>query len=174
MARYYRRRRIYRKKNRWNIEQRVSNSGATVWQNGQGTGAFNKQLLFPVVPSSDTEGVRKVKNISISACLMSESFNSGSTPIYWALIYAPEGVAIGELQRTGELYQPSQYVINSGILSSQLNTSNHYRISSRLARNLRANDRIYLLLGTQLYVPTNTNASAPGVSWLCRYAICYN
>ena len=173
MARYYRKRRRTYKKNKWNIEQRASNSIANAWQTIASAGSFNKQILVPVVPATATEGVRKVKNISISAAMQyggpSGTNTSAYGPIYWALIYAPEGVTINELKTDGELYQPSNYVINSGIIDNQ-NTAK-YRISSRLARNLKANDRIYLLMGTN--IPTN-GTDLPGISWLVRYAICFN
>ena len=167
MARYYRRKRIYRKKNKWNIEQRASTSASNAWRQITTAGSFSQQILVPIVPAIQQEGVRKVKNISISMAMV----NSGNYygPIYWALIYAPEGTVINELKYDDELYQPSNFVINSGIISNQ--NENKYRISSRLARNLNANDRIYLLMGTR---PTQIGGDLPTINWLVRYAVCFN
>lgn len=170
MARYYRRRRIYRKKNKWNIEQKPSLTASSAWQTISTEGSFRNQVLVPIVPAISQEGVRKVKNISISAAIVDSGSSTGTSgPIYWALIYAPEGTVINELRWADELYQPSNFVINSGILDNS-NTSK-YRITSRLARNLNANDRIYLLLGTN----TSTgNYPLPSINWLTRYAVCFN
>lgn len=173
MAKYYRRRRFYRKKHSWNIEQRASRSASNAWQTITSDGSFNRQILFPVVNATGTEGVRKVKNIGISMSITSNPNHDTShtaNPIYWALIYCPEGTIINELKFNGELYQPSQYVINSGIIDPE--NTNKYRISSKLARNLKANDRIYLLLGQNATDATNDRPAA--INWLCRYAICFN
>ena len=173
MARYYRKKRYY-KKHKWNIEQRASNSVASAWTTINNQGSFNRQILVPVVPAISQEGVRKVKNISISAAIAyqgttgSTSTNPSYGPIYWALIYAPEGTTINELKFNDELYQPSNFVINSGIIDNTNNTK--YRISSRLARNLKANDRIYLLMGTNV----SSGEQPAGINWLIRYAVCFN
>lgn len=168
MARYYRKRRTYRKKNKWNIEQRASSTSANAWQTISTANSFTRQVLVPIVPAISQEGVRKVKNISVSMAIQDDNSNASDNSIYWALIYAPEGTIINELKKDGELYQPSNFVINSGIFDSQ-NTSK-YRISSRLARNLNANDRIYLLLGQDA-----TSSDGPSrIAWLVRYAVCFN
>ena len=119
MARYYRRRRIYRKKNKWNIEQKPSQTASSAWVTSSNTDSFKYQVLIPVVPAISQEGVRKVKNISISAAMSNKGSTTGTTgPIYWALIYAPEGTIINELHYQGDLYQPSNFVINSGIIDN--------------------------------------------------------
>lgn len=180
MARYYRKRRFYRKKNKWDIEQRASTTYQNAWQSVSGSGVFNRQVLVPIVPSIEQEGVRKVKNISISMAISYTGQTTSSSltdltrsygPVYWALIYCPEGTAINNLSYGGELYKPSNYVINSGIIDN--NNADKYRISSRLARNLRANDRIYLILGTNVDTSTTGNLP-PSINWLVRYAVCFN
>ena len=70
MARYYRKRRRVYKKNKWNIEQRASNSIASAWVTGSASGSFNRQILVPVVPATATEGVRKGYAV-ISGCYTS-------------------------------------------------------------------------------------------------------
>lgn len=171
MARYYRRRRFYRKKNKWSIEQRSGFIAGGGWSTA--TDAYlNRQALIPVVAATDQEGVRKAKNISISLSTPTTTTTyDANYPFYWALVYLPEGVAAQELSSTGQLYPSSQYVMNSGIVSS---VQGKMRIWSRLARNLNQGDSIYLLLGTsQAYLTDDTNFRNR-FNYLIRYAICYN
>lgn len=168
MARYYRRRRIYRKKNKWSIEQRPG----FIKGNGWSTAAdeyLNKQAFIPIVEATAQEGVRKAKNISISLATPQSALTNA--PFYWALVYLPEGQSARELSSTGQLYQPSQYVISSGIVS---NEQGKMRISSRLARNLNQGDSIYLLIGTNSAFLSNVTDASYRFNYLVRYAICYN
>lgn len=163
MARYTRTRKYYRKKNKWSIEQRPGFVAGNGWSTAQDT-FLNKQALIPIVQATQQEGVRKAKNFSISMT----SPGTSNMPIYWALIYLPEGMPPQELKSTDQLYQPSQYVINSGIITS---IEGKMRISSRLARNLNQGDSIYLVIGTNSdLLPPNLNR----FNYLVRYAICYN
>lgn len=173
MARYYKRRRyIIKKKNKWSIEQKPGFIAGNGWSNTADT-YLNRQALIPIVQSTQQEGVRKAKNISVTLTTPS---NTASTtdwnyPYYWALIYLPEGMTANELSSTSQLYQPSQYVINSGIVANQ---QGKIRISSYLARNLNQGDSIYLIIGTNSsFLPTGTN-EASRFNYLVRYAICYN
>lgn len=171
MARYRRyRRRIY-KKNKWSIEQRPGFILGAGWTTTADT-YLNRQALIPVVASTSQEGVRKAKNISISISPPStEDTLNKNNAFYWALIYLPEGQTANELSSQGQLYQPSQYVINSGIVTTE---QGKMRISSRLARNLNQGDSIYLLLGTNnLSLPASPQANQR-FNYLVRYAICYN
>lgn len=171
MARYPRRRttRIY-KKNKWSVEQKPGFIQGAGWSTTSDT-YLNRQALIPIVAATTQEGVRKAKNISVSiAPPGSQTTTAQNNPFYWALIYLPEGQTPNELSSTGQLYTPSQFVINSGIVTS---IQGKMRISSRLARNLNQGDSIYLLLGTN-------NDSLPSsqptgrFTYLVRYAICYN
>ena len=176
MARYYRRRRIYRKKNKWSIEQRPGFIAGNGWATASDT-YLNRQALIPIVQSTQQEGVRKAKNISISLSVptyqptITGTYPLTAFPFYWALIYLPEGQTPNELNSTNQLYTPSQFVISSGIVNSE---QGKMRISSRLARNLNQGDSIYLLIGTNENFIQNASDVKYRFNYLVRYAICYN
>ena len=165
MARFYRKRRFYRKKNKWSIEQRPGFVTGAGWST-TADGYLNRQALIPIVASTQQEGVRKAKNMTISLATGSNTGNS-NYPYYYALIYLPEGQTANELQSQGQLYTPSQFIISSGIVTSE---QGKMRITSRLARNLNQGDAIYLLLGTN----NNNLGSNSRFDYLVQYAICYN
>lgn len=172
MARYPRRRIIKTyKKNKWSVEQIPGFIQGAGWSSTSDE-YLNRQALIPIVKQTTQEGVRKAKNLSISiATPVLSNVDYVNAPFYWALIYLPEGQTPNELSSTGQLYTPSQFVINSGIVTS---TQGKMRIASRLARNLNQGDSIYLLLGTNVAsLPTNQNANNR-FTYLVRYAICYN
>ena len=171
MARYYRRRRIYRKKNKWSIEQRPGFIAGNGWATASDA-YLNRQALIPIVQSTQQEGVRKAKNISISLATPAYAGQANSS-FYWALIYLPEGQTANDLSSSNQLYTPSQFVISSGIVS---NEQGKMRITSRLARNLNQGDAIYLLIGTNsdLLPSSDLAANTRRFNYLVRYAICYN
>jgi len=174
MARY-RRRRYYRKKNKYNIE---TNPGKVVpddWLAPVDENAFPRSVNQVVVLPTETEGVRKVKNLTIDICSKSWFQQNNTTaggltanPIYWALVYVPEGTLPNYLNETGDLYQPSQWVLSTGILNL---ISGKSRITTRLAKNLNKGDTIYLCMGT---AEPESNRVIPTLDYLCRYAICFN
>ena len=173
MARYSRRRFRYSKKNKWSIEQRPGFIAGNGWTTTSDT-YLDRQALIPIVQSTNQEGVRKAKNISVSVAAPSlGGTNNNNYPFYWALIYAPEGVTPSELSSSGQLYQPSQYVISSGIITSE---QGKMRLSTRLAKNLNQGDGIYLLLGTNSAFINSGSTQQPSYrfNYLVRYAICYN
>ena len=84
--------------------------------------------------------------------------------IYWALVYIPEGAVTSSLfPNATTLFQPSNYVLASGIADS---SAGPIRISSRLKKNLNANDQIYLL--------TACRQQQLIFEGLVRYAIAYH
>lgn len=174
MARY-RRRRFYRRKNKYNIETNPGQIVPTDWAAPADENAFDRTFNQVVVLPTDTEGVRKVKNLTVDICLQAYYQTSstatngiGSGPIYWALVYVPEGTQPNYLNETGDLYQPSQWVLSTGILNLLNGKS---RIKTRLAKNLNKGDTIYLCMGTN---NPGADRSLPRLSYLCRYAICFN
>ena len=168
MARSYRKKyRRYRKKNKYNLEQNPGRIPSTSWNTGILDDQFENNVFTEVVPASNVEGVRKVKNLSvmISSINASTDVVSNAT-IYWALVYVPEGLVPNFLHDVGDLYQPSQWVLSTGIINTGQNRT---RITTPLAKNLNKGDRIFLVLGStalQQYLPT--------ISYLVRYAICFN
>ena len=165
MARYYRKRIYKRKRSKWSIEQRPGFILGSGWSSTQDA-YLNRQAFVPIVSSTSQEGVRKVKNITVSLAV--GGTNSADTPsYYYALIYLPEGTVYTELSSQGQLYTPSQYVISSGIITPE---QGKMRIRTRLARNLNQGDSVYLIIGTN----SNSISSASRFNYLVQYAICYN
>ena len=95
-----------------------------------------------VVPGTDVEGMRKVKHLTVSMVDTTDTLS-----FYWALVYVPQGTTPGDINISGALsasmYEPNQFVMNCGIMSSG---AGPIRISSPLARNLNDGDAIYLLV----------------------------
>lgn len=150
MARY-RKRIIYRSKRKYNIENRPLEFLTPATQEN---GFYQNQTV--IVPPSTVEGVRQVARLTVTL--------TGSNTLWWALVYIPEGVTTTSLfPNTTTLFEPSNYVLNSGVLDSDAGPT---RISTRLRKNLNAGDRIYLLTAS-----VTTNILFRG---LVRYAICYN
>ena len=173
MARYYKRRRFYRKKNKWSIEQRPGFVAGNGWTTTTDT-YLDRQALIPIVASTQQEGVRKAKNISVTLATPAGAQTTNriqNWSYYWALIYLPEGSVANELHSTDQLYTPSQFVINSGIVTPE---QGKIRISSRLARNLNQGDSIYLLIGTNSAALADNAGVNYRFQYLVRYAICYN
>lgn len=158
MARYQKRRIIY-KKRKYNIENRpLVIQVPNVMENG----FYQNQI--EIVPATLTEGVRQVARMTITLT----NNDNASSPIYWALVYIPEGSVTSALfPNNTTLFNPSNYVLSSGISDSN---AGPIRISSRLRKNLNANDRIFLLTATTKQSTTDI----VNYTGLVRYAICYN
>lgn len=121
------------------------------------------QIVAPAL----TEGMRKVKNITVSL-VTSDLTKGGTAEIFWALVYVPEGTSPGALNITASavsLYEPNQYVMNCGISDPD---AGPIRFFTPLARNLNSGDAIYLLVNT-----LSSFTSTPKVIGTARYAISY-
>lgn len=162
-----RRRRYYRKKNKWNIEQRPIDTEVTsTWSSENGF----RQKQLTIVPESATEGVRKAGRFNIKLTYNDSNLTAppplSVTTLYWALMYIPEGATTTGLFPTStELVRPSNFVLGSGVVNGQ---NGVISISSRLYKNLNANDKIVLYLATGV---SNNSIRFLG---LVKYAICYN
>lgn len=157
MARYYRRRRYYRK-GKYNIENRPLSFNIGSLENGY------YQSQIPIVPPSTTEGVRQVARMTITLTPVSDV----AFPAFWAIVYIPEGAVTSSLfPNDTTLFQPSNYVLASGVSDA---TAGPIRISSRLRKNLNANDQIYLLVATSKADPSDPVQ----FRGLVKYAIKYN
>ncbi len=159
MVRYYRRRyRPYSKKSNWAVETK----SVTIATNTSLSGA----VATKIVPEEAGEGIRTVKNISISMSI-EEAFR-------WAIVYVPGGTEVGTLNQepitgtTGStivnLYEPNQYVMAAGTYDPGAGPN---RIFCPLARKLNSDDRIFLLMRAG----GNTQILSLAV---VRYAIKYN
>lgn len=117
-----------------------------------------------IVPSSSTEGKRKVAHLTISG-----TYAGGAAGIMWALMYIPQGFTVPgfNLGSTGSsILEPNQYVMNAGTLDAD---AGPIRISSRVTRILHSGDSIVLLV-----VPLAPTTTLGAVNGLVRYAIAYN
>ena len=156
----YRRRRVtfYRgSRNKYSVEQ----TGGNVITNESGT------ALIGIVRPSDTEGMRKVKNITINlAASASTSATVGN--MFYALVYVPAGTVPSSINwsTTGApFYEPNQFVITCGVFDSD---SGPNRIFVPLARNLNSGDSVQLILRSA------AGAANQAFHYVVRYAITLN
>lgn len=160
-------RRRFRRKNKYNLEQNPGRIPNSSWQTGILEEQFESNLFTEVVPATNIEGVRKVKNLSVMISSIKPSDTvAENASIYWALVYVPEGLAPNFLHDVGDLYQPSQWVLNTGIINTGQTKT---RVYTPLSKNLNKGDRIFLVLGSE-----SPQAYLPTISYLVRYAICFN
>lgn len=145
-----------------------------------GPGTTEDNSLVSIISPIESQGVRKVKNISLSFTPMAVPY-----AIAWALVYVPEGVAPSSLRiskaPTGEtgtavsMYEPNQNVILAGIVppsNAATNNSPSTIRRTRLARNLNSGDQIMLILK---YIASAAYEESPRyIFGVCNYAICYN
>lgn len=99
------------------------------------------QYQFSLIAPISSQGMRKVKNFTLSFVSNSEM------PLFWALVYVPEGnlpsiLSIGTSQASTSLYEPNQNVIMSGLIHAR---SAQQTFRTRLARNLNSGDSIVLV-----------------------------
>ena len=99
-----------------------------------------------IVPSSATEGMRKVKHLTVN---LTPILDQDGGQIWWALVYVPD------------MYEPNQYVMNCGIVDP---TAGPIRFSSPISRNLNNGDAIVLLV-------RHTLVATWDIRGTCRYAI---
>ena len=71
-----------------------------------------------IVPSSATEGMRKVKHLTVN---LTPILDQDGGQIWWALVYVPQGTTAGSIQLAttaalSDMYEPNQYVMNCGIV----------------------------------------------------------
>lgn len=148
MGKYYRRR-SYRKRNKYSVEQTV---GTIITEAATGNGGI------VVVPSTTLQGMRKVKHLTVS---LATQATAGGSILYWALVYVPQGTGVGTISATGDMYEPNQYVMNCGVCDFD---AGPVRISSPISRNLNSGDQIALIVRNPIPASYNYYASV-------RYAI---
>jgi len=131
--------RIPRNRDKYSVEQTGLNF--TLPTGDPVNGLFQQGVL--IVPSSSTQGMRKVKHLTVNLAV------AGSYDVFWALVFVPEGYNPNALFPAGSvngnpMYEPNQYVMNCGICDPD---SGPARFSSRISRNLNSGDRLYLIIG---------------------------
>ena len=147
MSRRYVKRRTFGKRNKYSVEQTCFSLTLPTIE-GAGDN-LQSQNSIAIVPPTDVQGMRKVKNFTISfASVDHQTGGSEDRSFYYALVYVPQGYQTGVLfspayNNARTLYSANQYVIASGIIDL---SAGPQRVFSRLSRNLNSGDNIYLIL----------------------------
>ena len=118
-----------------------------------------------IVSASTTQGMRTVGNFTITlTSIGSLSSTDNASPVYWALVYVPQGQTTATLNITdgGSMYEPNQYVIACGVNDP---TAGPIRIRSSMKRKLNSGDFISLLMSTSDIAATYTGT----VSYAVKY-----
>lgn len=164
--RAYRARRPYLRpsmppRSKYSIEQKSFQANANT------TTAVNSiyQDIFTIVDATTLQGMRKVKHVMCNLTLTGSSTGPDAiNPLYWAIVYVPQGTNVGALNLNNSLYEPNQYVMNCGVIDP---SAGPIRFSSPIARNLNSGDSIILVVG-------KTSASPAVYSGVFKYAITLN
>ena len=94
-----------------------------------------------VVPASTTQGMRKVKHLTVS---VASNSTSQPYPLWWAIVYVPQGTTANTLQiDSGTLYEPNQFVMGCGVFDFD---GGPLRVKCPLSRNLNSGDTIAFIL----------------------------
>ena len=151
---------ILPKRSKYSIEQKSfqANSNTTTPVNSI------YQDTFTIVDAVSVQGMRKVKHIMANLTLTGSTGSDSINPLYWAIVYVPQGTIIGALNLNNSLYEPNQYVMNCGVIDP---SAGPIRFSSPVARNLNSGDSIVLVVG-------KTSATAATYSGVFKYAITLN
>lgn len=164
-SRSYRARRPYLRplmppRNKYSIEQKSFQESANT------TLPVNSiyQDTFTIVDSTTLQGMRKVKHIMCNLTITGSTGSDAINPLYWAIVYVPQGTSVGALNLNNSLYEPNQYVMNCGVIDP---SAGPIRFTSPVARNLNSGDKIELVVG-------KTSASAATYSGVFKYAITLN
>lgn len=154
------------------------------------TDYFNNEnnIAVEVVGATTAQGMRKVKNFTLNMVIVGSTAsgiyavqNNFLAPVYWALVYVPQGQDVSDVTPGGvSLYEPNQNVIMSGILQPNDNVITK---RTRLARNLNSGDKIYFCYVLKYLADpldetgTDQNRQLPfqvSIQGTCNYAICYS
>jgi len=95
-----------------------------------------------IVAPSTTQGMRKVKHITVSLSKHADD----AYPFFWAIVYVPEGYNANPIgPSNGPLYEPNQFVMACGVIDPG---AGPIRIRSPISRNLNSGDAISLVIAT--------------------------
>ena len=162
MVRYYKRPISRKNADKYSVESTaLLTSNTTTWETVPSSGSstsVSRQNAFIVVPPSETQGMRKVKHLTLSFTSQSDS------AIYYALVYvpnnySPSNLSIPSPDHAISLYEPSQFLMSSGVLDF---TGGPCRIHCPLSRNLNQGDNISLVLA--VYDGANTDITVNIIS----------
>ena len=155
---------ILSKRSKYSVEQK---SFTASYDSTAINGLFQSRV--ELVPAVAIQGMRKIKHVTLNMTQLNELSAEGDyavNPIYWAIVYVPQGTVIGALNLNNSLYEPNQYVMNCGIVDP---SAGPIRFSSPVSRNLNSGDAIYLVLGNY-----GTSAANTLVQGVVKYAITLN
>ena len=149
-------RRYYRNRDKYSIEQTsFLSSSVANWQGIQaipGETQASLQWECLIVPADDTQGMRKVKHLSIKLC----NAGNDAMPLWYALVYVPQGyvtqnLRLSEVGSSTYLYPANQFVMASGVVDFSAGPT---FIRCPLSRNLNSGDRIVLMMATYTTAPS--------------------
>jgi len=144
MLRRYGKRRTFSKRNKYSVEQTTFLVTLPAITN-ENRDTLDAQVSIPIVPPTEVQGMRKVKNFTIS---LASVIQSEDMSFFYALVYAPQGYLPGVLNtpvmnNARSMYEANQYVISCGVIDL---SAGPQRIFSKLSRNLNSGDNIHLIL----------------------------
>lgn len=135
-----------------------------------GVGDWNSSIAICMVPATQTAGMRKAKNFTLSM-----QYIDLKAPLAFALVYVPQNQDPQDINRAvwsetatapTSLYEPNQNVIMQGLVP--LESNGRIEFKTRLARNLNSGDSVFLVLRTIADITTS-----PTFSCQLNFAICY-
>jgi len=147
MARRYVKRRPLAKRNKYSVEQTTYSLAVPPIPSGERDNPTS-QTTIAIVPPTEVQGMRKVKNFTVSFAGVGGQGDSPDRSFYYALVYVPQGYQPGVLYTpaTGgarSMYTANQFVLSAGIIDL---SAGPQRIFTKLSRNLNSGDNIYLIL----------------------------
>nr|QIR82186.1 capsid protein [unidentified] len=162
------RRRSYRRSGGQRDKYSVEQTGFSLSFPEETTNGLYQSAVQVVAPDT-TQGMRKVKHLTVSLALNSGGNAEDTAELFWALVFVPQGYSPNAMYSTtgsvsGSLYEPNQFVMNAGIVDP---SAGPIRFRSPISRNLNSGDSIYLIVGT-----TSRGVSGVlGCFGVIRYAI---
>lgn len=134
-----------------------------------------------VISAIDQQGVRKCKNFELTLTggpLYSSSPDTPeeAVPLFWALVYVPQGtqpseINVGSVEAPASLYEPNQNVIMSGVWPGDLTAP--YVKRTRLARNLNSGDSLAFVIAVPPFKADDTKAYSKNIAMTLNYAISF-
>ncbi len=148
MSRRYVKRRPFAKRNKYSVEQTTYSLGPPTVTN-ENRDTLAAQTSIAIVPPTEVQGMRKVKNFTVSFAALGGSTDvSPDRSFYYALVYVPQGYQTGILRtpyldNARTMYDANQFVLSCGIIDL---SAGPQRIFTKLSRNLNSGDNIYMIL----------------------------
>ena len=150
MPKYYKKKYYYRGgKDKYSVEQQAGSLNIPA----------NSQAWTTIVPNTATQGMRKVKHLTVSVAAADDVVQTA----YWALVYVPQGTAPNTMNLTGTtgMYEPNQFVMACGVVDY---SAGPLRFHCPTSRNLNSGDSIVLIM-------SNNKPSEHSFPYVVRYAI---